>query len=136
MAGYKAPTPIHSSYNSTAKPQSFILCPLPCSTQSGKSLHNASSGFFSTPVDGAHVDNIHRMSIKTIHQQHLMKAQLQTAQLYNRVSSVRTPATCASLSKSTFIKLIKLTSKMLQHLIVALGIRSVTHLANHECKNI
>lgn len=35
------------------------------------------SGFFSTPVDSAHVDNIHRMSVnQSINQRHLMKEQL------------------------------------------------------------
>ena len=51
------------------------------------------SGFFSTPVDSAHVDNIHRMSVnQSINQRHLMKEQLVTAQLYNRLSSLSTPA--------------------------------------------
>ncbi len=66
------------------------------------------SGFFSTPVDSAHVDNIHRMSVNlSINQRHLMKAQLGISQLYNRLSSLSTPATPpvqqCSVLKSVFL---------------------------------
>lgn len=65
------------------------------------------SGFFSTPVDSAHVDNIHRMSVNSINQRHLMKAQLGTSQLYNRLSFLRTPASppCTTMLRVLCVQL-------------------------------
>ena len=67
---------------------SFPFLPPPSHTTSPLLLSNSQkrastmplegwSGFFSTPVDSAHVDNIHRMSVnQSINQRHLMKEQL------------------------------------------------------------
>lgn len=94
VAGCTAPALIHSaSQQRCPKSQTFTLCPL-FFFLSERRLHNAEVDSSAPPVDSAHVDNIHRMSIiLSINQRHLMKAQLGASQVYKLLSSLSTPAT-------------------------------------------